>query len=119
VWSVLSYSKMLKNGRWFRFYKTGIRLTNTMTDTATQLITYINPKNRRDPVEKRLLGVRFRVQQTEGAEIVFFDNSTYFRAQRPETACYSIGAKLHTKKSLVCFHLLLYGLPAIARGKKL
>ena len=68
VWSVLSHSKMLKNGEVVPVYKAGIRFSNTLTDTATQLIAYIG-KNRHDPDEKRMLGVRLKVQQCEGSEI--------------------------------------------------
>ncbi len=78
MWSVLSHSKMLKNGEVVPVYKAGIRFTNTLTDTATQLIAYIG-KNRHDPLEKRMLGVRFRVQQSEGVEI---DLSCAYRVRK-------------------------------------
>lgn len=68
MWSALSHSKMLKNGEVVPVYKLGIRFTNTLTDSATQLMAYIG-KNRHDHFEKRMLGVRFRVQKSEGAEI--------------------------------------------------
>ncbi len=71
MWSILSHAEMLKHGEVVPVYKAGIMFINTLTDTATQLIAYIG-KNRHDPFEKRMLGVRFRVQQAEGAEIDLF-----------------------------------------------
>ena len=68
VWSVLSHSKTLQNGEVVPVYKAGMRFTNTLTDTARQIISYIE-KNRQNPLEKRILGVRFKIHQTEGAEI--------------------------------------------------
>ncbi len=68
VWSVLSHSKTLENGEVVPVYKAGVRFTDSLTDSAKQLIAYIE-KNRQNPLEKRILGVRFKVHQTEGAEI--------------------------------------------------
>ncbi len=78
VWSVLSHSKMLKNGEVVPVYKAGVRFSNTLTDTATQLISYIG-KNRHDSHEKRRLGVRLKVQQREGSEI---DLSSEYRVKK-------------------------------------
>jgi hypothetical protein len=68
VWSVLSHSKTLTNGEVVPVYRAGIRFTNTLTDDATRLISYIE-KSKSNPLEQRILGVRFRVQQSEGSEI--------------------------------------------------
>ena len=68
VWSVLSHSKTLKNGEVVPVYKAGIRFTNTLTDTAIQLISYIE-KNRSNPFEQRATGVRVKVNQTADVEI--------------------------------------------------
>jgi len=68
VWSVLSHSKTLKNGEVVPVYKAGIRFTNTLTDTAAQLISYIE-KNRSNPFEQRAHGIRVKVNQTADVEI--------------------------------------------------
>jgi hypothetical protein len=68
VWSVLSHSKTLTNGEVVPVYRAGMRFTNTLTDDATRLISYIE-KSKSNPLEQRILGVRFRVQQSEGSEI--------------------------------------------------
>ncbi|HYQ48469.1 MAG TPA: PilZ domain-containing protein [Thermodesulfovibrionales bacterium] len=68
VWSVLSHSKTLKNGEVVPVYRAGIRFTGTMNDAALQLIRYIE-KNKMNPLEQRILGVRFKVNGSEGAEI--------------------------------------------------
>ena len=68
VWSVLSHSKTLKNGEVVPVYRAGIRFTNTLNDAATQLIRYIE-KNKANPLEQRVLGVRFKLNESHGAEI--------------------------------------------------
>ncbi len=68
VWSVLSHSKTLKNGEVVPVYKAGVKFTNVLTDAATNLITYIE-KSRISDLEKRILGVRFKVQQPDNAMI--------------------------------------------------
>jgi len=68
VWSTLSHSRTLQKGEVVPVYKAGIKFTTILTDAAEQLIQYIE-KSRIDPLEKRILGVRFKVSQDEGAEI--------------------------------------------------
>jgi hypothetical protein len=68
VWSVLSHSKTLKNGEVVPVYKAGVKFTNVLTDEATNLITYIE-KSRTSDMEKRILGVRFKVCQPDNAMI--------------------------------------------------
>ncbi len=68
VWSVLSHSKTLKNGEVVPVYKAGVKFTNVLTNEATNLITYIE-KSRTSDMEKRILGVRFKVQQPDNAMI--------------------------------------------------
>jgi hypothetical protein len=68
VWSLLSHSNTLENGEVVPVYKAGMKFTNVMTDVATRLNSYIE-KNRTGAVEKRVLGVRFKVSNHESAEI--------------------------------------------------
>jgi len=68
VWSVLSHSKTLKNGEVSPVYKAGVKFTNVLTDEATNLITYVE-KSRTSDMEKRILGVRFKVRQPNNAMI--------------------------------------------------
>lgn len=68
VWSVLSHSKTLKNGEVVPVYKAGVKFTNVLTAEATNLITYIE-KSRTSDMEKRILGVRFKVSQPDNAMI--------------------------------------------------
>lgn len=68
VWSVLSHSKTLKNGEVVPVYRAGIRFTNTLNEAATQLIRYIE-KNKANPLEQRILGVRFKVTESKGSAI--------------------------------------------------
>jgi c-di-GMP-binding flagellar brake protein YcgR len=68
VWSVLSHSMTLQNGEVVPVYKVGIRFTNILSEAASQLIAYIEER-RTNPLEKRVLGVRFKVSQAEDAEI--------------------------------------------------
>jgi len=68
VWSVLSHSKALKNGEVVPVYKAGVKFTNVLTDAATNLIAYIE-KSRTSDMEKRILGVRFKVRQPDNAMI--------------------------------------------------
>ncbi len=68
VWSVLSHSKTLKNGEVVPVYKAGVKFTNVLTDKATELINYIE-KSRTSDMEKRILGVRFKVRQPDNAMI--------------------------------------------------
>ena len=68
VWSVLSHSKTLKNGEVVPVYKAGVKFTNVLTNEATNLITYIE-KSRTSDMEKRILGVRFKVRQPDNAMI--------------------------------------------------
>ena len=68
VWSTLSHSKTIQNGEVIPVYKAGIKFTHILTEAAERLISYIE-KSRTDPLEKRILGVRFKISQHEGAEI--------------------------------------------------
>ncbi len=68
VWSVLSHSKTLQNGEVVPVYKAGVKFTNVLTDAATSLISYIE-KSRTSDMEKRILGVRFKVRQPDNAMI--------------------------------------------------
>lgn len=68
VWSVLSHSRTLENGEVVPVYKAGVKFTNVLTNEANDLITYIR-KSRISDREKRILGVRFKVQQPDDAAI--------------------------------------------------
>lgn len=68
VWEVLSHSKTLKNGEVMPVYKAGVKFTNVLTEEATNLINYIE-KSRKSDMEKRILGVRFKVHQPDNAMI--------------------------------------------------
>ena len=68
MWSVLSHSKTMPNGEVVPVYKAGVRFTNVLTNEATNLITYIE-MNRTSALEKRILGVRFKVGQPDKASI--------------------------------------------------
>jgi hypothetical protein len=63
VWSMLSHSRTLENGEVAPVYRAGIRFTNTLTSAAMQLMSYIE-NNRSDSMEQRVLGVRFKVNQS-------------------------------------------------------
>ena len=68
VWSVLSHSRTLESGEVAPVYRAGMSFTNTLTDTAMQLMSYIE-NNRGDSAEQRVLGVRFKVNQAEGSAL--------------------------------------------------
>jgi hypothetical protein len=60
---MLSHSRTLENGEVAPVYRAGIRFTNTLTSAAMQLMSYIE-NNRSDSMEQRVLGVRFKVNQS-------------------------------------------------------
>jgi hypothetical protein len=70
VWSVLSHSRTHENGEVAPVYRAGIRFTNTLTSAAMQLLSFIE-NNRSNPMEQRVLGVRFKVNQAEASALDF------------------------------------------------
>jgi len=68
VWSVLSHSRKSSSGEVLPVYKAGIRFTNTLTDEAEHLISYIE-KNRSNSMEQRVLGVRFKLSKNDLSKI--------------------------------------------------
>lgn len=68
VWFVLSHSTTSAKGDVVPVYKAGIRFTDVLTDEASGLIAYVE-KSRPGDMDKRHLGVRFRVFQPSSAMI--------------------------------------------------
>ncbi|MEW6109431.1 MAG: PilZ domain-containing protein [Nitrospirota bacterium] len=68
VWSILKRTETRKTGEAVPVYKAGIRFTNILSENSTGLLKFIE-ENRTETIEKRLLGVRFKINKIEDAEI--------------------------------------------------
>ncbi len=68
MWSNLSHSKTTAKGEVVPVYRAGIRFRNVLTDESSGVLKFIESK-RVDFLEKRIIGLRFRVSQPDGAEI--------------------------------------------------
>lgn len=67
VWSTLIHSKN-ERGEIIPVYRAGLQFTSILGDEATILASFIE-KNRSEHLEKRVMGVRFKVHQPDSAMI--------------------------------------------------
>lgn len=68
VWSILSHTETRKNGEVVPIYKSGIRFTNVLSEKSSNLLRFID-ENKTESIEKRLLGVRFKIKRVGDAMI--------------------------------------------------
>jgi hypothetical protein len=68
VWSVLSRTDTRPTGETIPIYKTGIRFSHGFSDTTKDIMKFID-ENKTETMEKRLIGVRFKVSQPDDATI--------------------------------------------------
>jgi Tfp pilus assembly protein PilZ len=68
AWSRLSYSTIQRSGDISPVYKTGIQFLNILNESSLNLIKFIET-HKVEGVEKRVLGVRFKIDQPDDAII--------------------------------------------------
>ncbi len=68
AWSNLSYSRIQKSGDVSPVYKTGIQFQNILNESSMNLIKFIE-SHKVEGVEKRVLGIRFKINQPSDAII--------------------------------------------------
>ncbi len=68
VWSILSHTETRKNGEVIPIYKSGMRFTNVLSEKSSNLLRFID-ENKTESIEKRVLGVRFKIKRTGDAMI--------------------------------------------------
>lgn len=68
AWSNLSHSRIQKSGDVAPVYKTGIQFRNILNESSSNLISFIET-HKVEGVEKRVLGIRFKVDQPDDAMI--------------------------------------------------
>lgn len=68
AWSTLSHNETRKNGEVVPVYKAGIKFDYILTANSSELMKFIY-ENRTESIEKRLLGVRFKVKRPNDAII--------------------------------------------------
>lgn len=68
VWSVLSHTVTKKTGEVLPVYKAGLRFTNVLNDKSSNLLKFID-ENKIESIERRMVGVRFKVRNDNGAII--------------------------------------------------
>jgi hypothetical protein len=68
VWSILSRNETKKTGEIVPIYKAGLRFTNILNDKSSELLKFIDD-NRIESIEKRLLGIRFKINDPDEAQI--------------------------------------------------
>jgi Tfp pilus assembly protein PilZ len=68
AWSRLSYSKIQRSGDISPVYKTGIQFHNILNKSSLNLIKFIET-HKVEGMEKRVLGVRFKIDQPDDAII--------------------------------------------------
>lgn len=68
VWSVLSRTETRPTGENIPIYKTGIKFSHGFSDTTRDVMKFID-ENKTETMEKRLIGVRFKVSQPDDATI--------------------------------------------------
>ncbi len=71
VWSILSRTEARETGEIVPIYKAGIRFTNVLTENAVRLFRFIE-ENKSESLEKRLLGVRFRIGSLNCSSVIDF-----------------------------------------------
>ncbi|NIQ12963.1 MAG: hypothetical protein GTO02_00690 [Candidatus Dadabacteria bacterium] len=70
IWSILSRNETKKSGEILPVYKTGMRFSNVLNKKSDDLLSFID-ENRTESIEKRLLGIRFKINKTNDALIDF------------------------------------------------
>jgi len=68
VWALLSYREKKGSKEIIPFYRAGIMFTDTLTEKATTLISFIEENKIKTP-EKRLGGVRFKIANPKSVKI--------------------------------------------------
>ncbi|UCE78597.1 MAG: PilZ domain-containing protein [Nitrospiraceae bacterium] len=68
VWSVLSRTDTRPSGENIPIYKTGMRFSHGFSDVTRDVMKFID-ENKTETMEKRLVGVRFKVNQPDDATI--------------------------------------------------
>lgn len=70
VWSTLSHTEHKKTGEAVPAYKAGIKFTNVLSEISSELVKFIE-NNKTKSLEKRMLGVRFKVTNINDAKLDF------------------------------------------------
>lgn len=68
AWSTLSHNETRKNGEVVPVYKAGIKFDYILSENSSELLKFIS-ENRTESIEKRILGVRFKVKRPNDAII--------------------------------------------------
>ncbi len=68
VWSILHHTETQKTGEMVPVYRAGLRFMDLRSDTSNLLLNFID-ENKIKPVEKRILGVRFKIKQVDDVKI--------------------------------------------------
>lgn len=68
VWAVLTSKEKKGSGEVIPVYRAGVRFTDTLSEKTTMLINFIE-ENKIRTLEKRLVGVRFKIANTQNVQI--------------------------------------------------
>src|SRR4030043_1964313 len=68
VWAVLTSKEKKGSGEVIPVYRAGVRFTDTLSEKTTRLINFIE-ENKIRTLEKRLVGVRFKIANTQNVQI--------------------------------------------------
>jgi len=68
VWAILSSHKKTSSGEVIPIYKAGVRFNETLSENTTRLINFIE-ENKIRKLEKRLVGVRFKIADTQNIQL--------------------------------------------------
>lgn len=78
AWSILSHTETKKSGEVVPVYKAGVRFTNVQGGRSGDLLKFID-ENKSKTIEKRMLGVRFKVKK---ADDTIIDHSDEYDIKR-------------------------------------
>jgi hypothetical protein len=68
VWAILTSQKKRGSDKVIPVYRAGVRFTDTLSEKTTMLINFIE-ENKIRTLEKRLVGVRFKIANTQNVQI--------------------------------------------------
>jgi hypothetical protein len=68
VWAILTSKKKRGSDKVIPVYRAGVRFTDTLSEKTTMLINFIE-ENKIRTLEKRLVGVRFKIANTQNVQI--------------------------------------------------
>ncbi len=68
VWSILTSQKKRGSDEVIPIYRAGVRFTDTLSEKTTRLINFIE-ENKIGKPEKRLVGVRFKIANTQNVQL--------------------------------------------------